>query len=527
MMKRIVVLSLMVVMLVGSFPAFASSVPRYSTNTDIGKVVEIIDGEVVKVFFYRRNFEEPSVEILRIIGVDTEASKEAYDYAAQRLLGKTIYIVYDEHINSMDGLDCAHVFVDQERTFAEEILEKGYAVLDNRFEEADFYADMAGAEYSARIYETGRWTTSHSETTDRININTARTSLLKDALGIDSSLASAIIAYRDANPFNDISEIMAVDYELDGDWFDENAHLLSVITNINRASYMELSSLLPTYSGIDQVVDDMIYYLKFNNVTELEDLKDVRSFSRFYGSIEDYMTVDDTVSFLEPDKKKVNVNTVDEADFTAVTGLSASDYDQLVDLRDDGDYVITALTELFRRKDLYNRANAYIYHDHMTTLTNLNTAGEFELESLFGQTDLSGIQRQDLVEELMGLRPFTNLDSVRRFLGRDLYDEISAYCYIYESDIVERYNIHTADENDLDDLAEAYDGHYTEVTNVNTASRQMLLDLNDDMTEDLVDEILNYRAKHPFRHNDDLYEIFADNDKRVLYNRIAIYLAYE
>ncbi len=522
-----ITMTIVLVLLMLAGTSSASSITTGNTSVDMGKVVEIIDGEMVRIFFYRRSVDPPVMETVRIVGIDSEASTEAFEYATNRLLGKTVYVLVDDTYDDGSGATFAHIFVSYDRTYSEELLALGYAVVDEVYSGCDFYSDMVAAEYGAKIYEIGRWATSLSVTSDRININTASESLLTSTLDVTSAQVDSIVAYREQNVFNDIFEIMATDYDLDAEWFEENSHLLSVITNVNKASYLELRSLVPTTSGADMLVDELLYYLKFNEVTALDELEEIDAFAGYLPAVEDYLTLDDTKVLTEADKDMVNVNTVNLEDFKQVTGLATSDYKALDGLRDDGEYTITTLAELRKRGELFNKANAYIYTDTLVTMSDMNEAGEFELASLFGLTELSESERFDIAEDLMEARPFFDLNEVKVVTGSYLFEMIRPYIYVYESDIAERYNPYTTDEEDVDDLDEAYQGQYTVMTNVNTATERMLLDLNDDITESLVEDILEYRGKHPFRDNNDLYTLFKEHGKLTLYNSIAYYLAYQ
>ena len=126
-MRRILIMIMVLMMLVPVGHTKAASLPAYSQNVELGRVIEIIDGEVLKVFFYRRSYLMPQVEVVRLAGLDTDASVEAFNYASSRLLGKTLYFLFDDHVPYMDGFRSAHLFVEDDKTFAEELLDLGYA----------------------------------------------------------------------------------------------------------------------------------------------------------------------------------------------------------------------------------------------------------------------------------------------------------------------------------------------------------------------------------------------------------------
>lgn len=529
-MKRRMLWVLIIALLLPVVPVEAGSIVAYQENTDLGKVIEVIDGEVMKVFFYRRDFKQPSVELIRVIGLKTEASDEAFAYGTNRLLGKTVYFLYDDRYKAKEaGMTYAHVFVDYDKTYAEEVLSLGYGVVEETAKGARFYHDFMAAQYSAQIYELGRWRTSLSQQTDRININTAAPSLLKETLGLTDKQATDVKAYREKNPFNDIFEIMAVDYALDGQWFDQKSHLMSVVTNMNQTSHLELKSLMPSYVNTDIVLNDLDNYLRFNQVTKLDDLHKVSSFSGYLSVVKPFITLEATNVYKEANKKVANVNTVSEGDFVALTGLTKFDYSKLLKMRQEGKYVITSLAELYRDKShyIYNQGNAHVYNNLLTAMTDTNTAAEFEIRTLLSASTLSAIERQNLAKKVVAERPFLSHEDLKQTLGSTVYASVAPYMYLYKEDIPTGYNPNTARKEDVDALKLKYKGVYTNYTNVNTASKEGLLDLHKDMTVALVEDILTYRARYPFRNNDDLYQLFVKRDKKALYTSIAYFLSYE
>lgn len=527
-MKRMTTILLVLMMVLPTTISYSASITSESETIDIGKVIEVIDGEVLKVFFFRRDFSQPAIEMVRVIGLDTEASTEAFQYASSRLLGKTVFFVYDNQVGTdPDGLTLAHVFIDYDSSYAEEILSLGFGLVDQEHEDNSYHQDLMSAEYSAELYEIGRWETSQSRTTDRININRAPSSLLMEVLGVTKNQAAAIVTYRQHNLYNDIFEVMAADSNLDREWFDQHSHLMSVITNINKTSYLELYSLLNPSVHRELFMDDLDYYLKFNEVTSLDQLNDITTFSKYLTTLEPYLTLDTTNVLIEEDKKVANVNTVGEDSFILVTGLTEYDYKNLLTLRGSDTYVITSLAELYKDNEVYNKGTAYIYSDHLTTLTDVNKAEVFELKTVLEATDLSLYERQTLAEQIVSARPFYSEVSFKALVGSSVYDQIEAYVYVNASAILERYNPNTAETADITGLDLKYKGRTTNYTNVNTATKGMLLDLNEDMTILLVKDLMTYRSRYPFRDNDDLRQIFDDHDQLALYTKIAKYLCYE
>ena len=525
-MKRLLTAILIVVMMVPLLPINGSSVSVSDANIQIGKVIEVIDGEVVKISLYHQNFNVPTIKTVKAIGLRTEASNEAFNYANNRLLGETVFLLEEASFQDSPYME-ANIFVSFNQTYTEEVIERGYGKVDTHYEGSEFYDDFLSSEAYAQLYEIGVWETALSERTDRININTASHTLLMNILGLSTSQAMDVIVYRRENIYNSIIEIMAANDQLDAEWMDANRHLISVITNMNQTSYLELASLLPYGEDEEKVIDQIDYYLRFNEVEEIDDLYDVDGFSRYIYSLDGFITLEAMNRVEEANKATVNVNTVGEELFTAVTNLTTNDYKVLALKRKDG-YVITSLKELYVLDHVYAEANNYIYGNHLTTFTDMNHAGETELLSLLNATDLPVAAQLQLVDKLIEAMPFKSLEEVKRLINdNETYDQIDDYIYVNQDDIVDRYNPNTAKEDDLNSLKADYKGHYTNYTNINTASEQMLLDLNEAMTQDLVDDIIDYRRKYPFRNNNDLANLFEDHEKTLLYSQLAKFMAYE
>ncbi len=526
-MKKLLVLALSLIMVWSiMLPIQGSSIYSEEENIDLGRVVEVIDGEVVKVFFYRRNFVVPSIETVKIIGIDTEASNEAFEYTTNRLLGKTVYFLNADQDNyTPEAYTHAHIFVDYSKSIAEELLELGYAKVDSAYEGELFYQDMLASEYSAKLYEIGRWQTSLSQSTDRLNINTASSAMLKDTLGIDEDLAIKIMVYRNDNNFNNIHELMAVDKSVNAEWIEEKSHLMSVVTNVNKTSQFELSSLLPESSNKSILLDALEYHLKFNEITDIKQLSELQEFAGYYPQVAKFLTVDVTNVLEEHDLMKVNINTSNEHNFTIVTGLPTYSYNQVLSLKKD-DYIIDSLGELTKADALFGQSTSHIYFNHLNVYTDINSAGVFELASLFDPSEMNSIEKKAVAQQIIDGRPYRSLSDLRKNIGLELYTQIRPYIYIYKSDIAIRYNVNTAESEDKDMLDSFYEGRFTRYTNVNTASKRMLLDLNEDMSEALADAIIEYRLKHRFANNDDLKNLFSDYNLLSLHNRIAYYLTY-
>lgn len=528
MLKKIAILIICIFILTSTITnIYAGGILYHENKTEIGKVVGIIDGEVVKVFFYRRKENTPSVEIVKIIGINTEGSVEGFEYTSKRLLGKSVYVSYDDDLVTYahDGMIQANIFVSFDQTFAEELLEQGLAVVDTKYQGTQHYIDFLKAEYSAKLYEEGRWATELSRTTDRININTVGKIQLMDVLSIDSILAEKIIHYRYMNKFDDITEIMAVDKYFNEEWFESNRHLISVITNVNRLSYTELSSLMPPSANRENVIKDILNYTRFHSVNNLIDLKTISSFKPYYANVEAFLTVRANNIYTDINIKRVNINTSSMDRFLLATKLSVYSWQKLKGIREE-EPLISSIGELIA-SNILSSSLRYMYTPYMVVYTDINTANTFELMSLLDNSYNTELAQKAMVEAIINGRPYKTRMQLKTIVGSEIYSKIYQYIYVYENEIQKSYNINTVPKIYKDSMIEKYNGNTTRFSNINMLDKDSLLDLHPDMSLLLVDDILLYRIKHDFRYKDDLKSLFIKHNRLALYNKITQYLTVE
>lgn len=527
MSKKLSVMVLIIICLIfQSIPAKAGALGYEDTRIRLGKVVEIIDGEVIRVFFFHGYFAPPSVETVKLIGIDTDASVEAFDYTSNRLLGKTVYFSPEENSNfKPSDMMHANVFYDFEKTVSEELLELGYAKVDDMYKGSEHYHSFLASEYNAKLYEEGRWATNLSQTTDRININTATSFQMKEVLEIENELAAKIVSYRLNNPFNAITEIMAVDVYFDAEWFGENNHLVSVITNINKASYLEMTSLIGNSSNAQTILDELDAYTRFNDIDTFDELENVVHFSNYLPVIEEYLTFESTNTFGGHAKYAVNVNTCNLESFQFATGLGVTEYKKLNDIRND--YFISTVGELYSGNTVFYSSLRYLYNDRVNAYTDINNAGEFELMSLFDQTEMDSAEKKSLAEDIMEGRPYLLMSQVRSHLGSFNYQMIAPYVYVYPEDIPDTYNTNTVPDELHDLMDSSYGGRESRFTNINQISYNGMMELHPDMYYKVVEDIIEYRSRHDFWYQDDLKAIFRDHNQLATYNKIYRYLVFE
>jgi DNA uptake protein ComE-like DNA-binding protein len=550
-----------VILLVPTQPILAKQLSYKNDIIKVAKVIDIIDGEVIKVWYYYTDFNMNEVQMIKMIGIDTNANQEAYELSLNSLLGSTVYIVEDDYSDtfpSVNNLDCeyAYVFRSYYQTFNEELLLAGLAEVNEAYVNAVGYSDLVEAQRIAKLNEVGIWDTGTDTAEPIININVASYDALSEVIE-DSSydLITQIMEYREENPFNSLEEIKYVSSTFDYDWFEANQDNLSVVTNINSANKNELMTLFPnSYTAVD-LAESIIDYRIFNNFDSVEEIKDVLSAVPYYSTFYEYISLASNQYYEETDKKVANINTCNLVDFEEATDLSDEAYNSLFTYRSVNEYTIKSINELTVDNNPLDYSYYYEFMDDLSVFTDINNANEFELKSLFGSTyGLSDSDKEDLAEQIIANRPYIDISDLKKVIG-SYYDNISPYIYAYTSKTQEYININTADPEYVaeylglsNDEAEDYieyreDYDYDEpsdidfdltdigdkislYTNVNTASYFELVHLHEEMTEDIANAIISLRNEQVIAHGEEIEALFEDYDESEIYSDIEDYLVF-
>lgn len=556
--KKIIIILLVISLTISNLSFITSaSLNLESNSVEIGRVIEIIDGEVIKVWFFQNDSVEPDIRIIKMIGINTNGSQEAYEYTLNNLLGSVIYLDYDlndESFPKIEGFQYAYVYKDFDKTFSEELLLRGYASVDNSFIKAKQYMKYLEAEkYSGTNIDTGSIYYSNV-----ININTAPSSLLSEHLeDVTSTDASNIINYRTYNPINTPEEIKFVSSKFDKEWFEKNKDLFNVTTNLNYASIYELKSLFPSYSNSSTLAQEIEDYRLFNVITDIEDIKELTGMSSYYSNFEKYITTNNTPkSYIDENLKVVNLNTSTVSEFTTATNLSSYTGNNIINLRDNNKYVFKSIGELEKYSNPLSFSNSYMFRDNVTVYTDINNANKFELQSLFGIYDITDIVKEHLADKIIRHRPYNDKEELKTLIGI-YYNKIEPYIYASESELNsiedDAININTADKdyainylnmnlidantyknhsskyysrNNINFNYDNYIGKFTLYTNINTATYNELIMLHEDMTVSLVSDILALRNEEVITSISELSDIFESHDKTSILNEVDDFIVF-
>ena len=77
------------------------------------KVIEVIDGEVIRVLYYYSDFVMPEIKVIKMIGIDTQGSDDAYAHTLSSLLGQVVFLVEEDNSDfpEIAHLDVTYAYV--------------------------------------------------------------------------------------------------------------------------------------------------------------------------------------------------------------------------------------------------------------------------------------------------------------------------------------------------------------------------------------------------------------------------------
>lgn len=532
-----------------------TSSSRGITDEDVdiitAKVIEVIDGEAIKVMVSEPSI--PKVMLVKMIGIDTESSMEAIDYTYSNLMGKTVMLTGDHNshlFETVNGWDHMYVYRTPVKSFNEELVEKGLAKVDESYLGAEQYFELIECQSKAKKNFLGLWKEyEESKNQKVININTATIQEIIDTLEDTSSIiASAIVNYRRYNPYNSIEEVKFAHENITAEWFEKHKYNMSVITDINSANLFELSSLFATYKD-HTIANSIIEYRIFNPINNIEDIYKINGITETYKSIEDFITVIPAKIYIDKNVKVANINTASVSQIVEATNLSTYRANKITEARDDGKYIIKTLGELEKGNQGLSSYDSKRFLDNMSLYTNMNTALEFELESLFGKVNVTDARRDKLIDYIINLRPYNNKSDLIRILGI-YYNYLSPYIYTNETEIPEYLNINLCNKNyamimlgldstsadtyliteeyykdssDINFNYEPYTNKFSLFTNINKASVEELKHMHDQMPLALVEDIIEFRAKQPFNSLEEVEKLFKE-DYEAIYKDIKDFI---
>ena len=530
-----------------------------SLTTYMGEVLEIIDGEIIKVKISDSKLGNPICDV-KLIGVKTNASEEAYKFVYESILNQPILLKFENSISKDSSLQYGYIYYGDELNFLnKEILQKGIGEFDNKDLQALLYKDLNEAYTFAKDNYIGLFEDEENDFLyqSKININlSSQSEMVQNLINTDATLASKIINYRTFNEFNSIDELKFIDNEIDSSWIDSNKRMISIITNINMAQEIELLSLFNNYYE-EKYVNNILDYRTvsiFNKINDLKNVKDIKD--NTINSIRDYIDIKFSNKLIEKDLKKVNINTAAYWQLMSVLNISEQKAKNIVKyknndkINDINEYSYKNKEDIIKIDSFTNDSFNH-YEDNISLITNVNTASETELDSLFGEFINTKTKRDKLVKEIISLRPI----KYKNYLLKEVpeLNSISNYINVEEIERQPLVNINLASEKVLKDnlncttknikLLKKYDRKYynysslpidlssldnkiTLFTNINNASKEELKLLHYEINDKIANKLIETRNKQRFSSRLDLEKFFEDMNKENIFKDIKIFIVY-
>lgn len=411
-----------------------TSIQAEATGDFTGYVIEVIDGEVMSVLP-----TTPSSQPIKVflIGVDSRADRQAYDYASRMLLGKKVLLKSDSHYPSNQS-DTGYYYLYQltnqgqpvKQSYNLYLVEQGWADVPAYFARAEQYESLKVAMILAKRQGKGRFVVDANRQ-DVININRAGIKQLTSHFGLTDEQAKKWRWRILGNPINSVNELR----ELDADYFtyqklSEELPTLHLSTNLNTANRYELTSLLPDSSDQSAIIDYLLNKRLLMPFTSNESWKNYPLLSRYQKMLSTYVLMDnddDYYRYLNPDIKVANVNTANVGELMQALGLTQFQAERLICARKKESF--QSVDKLFLKKGplVAHQKNKAILSDNLTVKTDINQAYAFELTSLLGQSGLTSQQKKKWVARLTQQQPNWTDNQLKRFVGQKIYRQIAPY----------------------------------------------------------------------------------------------------
>ncbi len=543
----------LIIYLMTIIPMEAKSIIPEVDQPRVGIVIDVIDGNALRVMYLTTKASIPEVDLILLSGVDTGGSDDAFTYTKQQLLGKPVFVLEDTGLNIESEFMKAFVFLQTNESFNETLLRFGYGSLEED-EDSMYYSDLVAANNVAKRQELGIYETSETPP-NIININTASVTMMMEHFDVDYTTAKAIWNYRRFNPINDSLELGFVDDFFTRENIENYRGGIHYITDVNTGSLYELASLFDATSYFD-----LAYELDreriFTTFDSLAQLKDLDVFDIYYDNIKDFLVTGPNNNRLDESAKEVvNINTASLDELIDIGGLSTTIASKILNLRKNEHISFYSIEELAKMNFPMQNLGMFVYSDEISVITDVNSADETELVSLFSGFSVSSSLRTILSDRIMKYRPFYSYDDFRNIVGRTFYEELEPYITLgtIRKDIKAPININTADDEEIinhlglnetqqDLLAKGPYAYYdpsaisfitedlgpyiTLYTNINTANLSELLLMNDSMTYLLAKDIIEYRDYYPIYSYDELYDIFNKHNKVNLLLKMKDFIVY-
>jgi competence ComEA-like helix-hairpin-helix protein len=521
----------------------------------IALVVRIIDVNAVSV---RTNEGEA---LVRLIGISPGGDQAAIHYLQREIGGRYVVLTTDPLITHDGRWNYMYIHLGN-RLLNREIVLSGYGMLNENHHRARFFEQIRGAAGIAHEEGLGLWANEGRaphivRELERLNVNTATSWQIQQRTGAAPALANAIVSFRNAAPFQQISDLVFVP-GMTRVFFEQNRHRLGVSTNINTAIEEELLSIFTLTQA--QAIINSRSPLNQGPFNDIQDLVSRNIISQ---------------GILNPRAPFIDVEYIYEIDFSRPAfraNMNLASHPQLTraGLSSAQANAIIAQRQIMPMRNLqdlaghtgFSLANLNTLGDNLRPFTNINTAPESELESLFGTQNIHAADINRAVNNIIEqreLRPFEATDQIIPYLPHGAtFSAIAPYIYVDERPTHSLLNVNRATVEQLVDIGlsttQAHQifnhvgrgnwnfpgqlpvfirnlpyhvqNHFSVRTNINTATAEELLSLDPAMTDYIVRWIMNYRQQQHFGNAAELQAMFVNINELPLYSRIARFIIF-
>ena len=538
-MKKIVCCAMVLLMMLAVMPVSAAESFIRMTASSTARVAEVIDGDALLV-----RGQNGQAALVKLIGVDTLGRVDAHEFLTEKALGADILFVLDSNVPWDGRWNYCYAYKTGELLNGS-LLQNGYGQLNPAHERASLYSSLRLKQNIARAARIGIWEDpAYPGGTIvsglRVNINTATASQLAANLpGLTSSVAAAMVSYREKNPFRTVEDVKYV-RGMTRAMFNQSRGNMIVATDIRTATQEELG-FLRSVSSADAA--KIAAYRLRNGVTDLRNLvtNGCISLTQYENNLP-FMTLEETLCITRTEPMyTANINTATKGQLTNA-GLTSVQADRLLDQR--GRYAFKSLYDAAAALSLGEEA-VNLLGDNLTVWTDVNLASEYELRTLFGTRTNAAALAKAIYEK----QPFARLSDVQALLTAEEYNLIAPYICLHTVDKV-YVNANTASvaqmtangitnaaanrlaeqagkmnmPNKIPSEAQLYAERFTLYTNINTASYEELMSLHKDMSVLLVNTILDYRLDQPFGSRAEIQKLFTDMRCETIYNAVNAFL---
>lgn len=514
------------------------------------KVMEVIESNVYKLLVY--DGVQPRIALYKLIGVKSDGNRAGYKYSESKLLNQTVYILEDSKIPANAEISYCYLFHNFDISHNEDLISRGLATVDEGHLAANQYPHYKGENQAAKRKSIGMYHFSDRPVTDRIlNINTASIEQMAAHFGVEPYKAGRWHAAISSNPINSLAELRAVDK----DFFDfhtllEYAPSIHMRTNLIAAYPYELASLTGRLTDSSATTDKILEFRLDKEKIDEVVYHDLAIPEMHRKLILPFITFENDVYRYINKKNVININTASAEQLENTFGIGAYYALGVHTFGKDLMYPLRNKEELYKQHFPLHKfqKDMCLFEDRFHLMTDINSAQQHELKSLFGKFSLSAYQLLYLAEQIEKKRPFRSADELEKVIGKKYVSAIKPYIYFDKLPVRSKLNLNTSgreliakelhlrdaekkklpktilNPKEIPSFLNKHMDKITLYTNINQADETELYYLHSGMSKELVKEIILQRQTDDFYILDDIEEIFRKHKRLDTFQQIKDYI---